>query len=352
LYTAHQHLAGEDIAFVVHLGDYIYEGGVTASAVRQHDGPEIMTLAAYRNRYALYKSDPDLRSAHAAFPWIATWDDHEVANNYADDRDQRGSDPAAFLLRRAAAYQAYYEHMPLRRSSMPRGADAQLYRRLAFGSLATVHVIDTRQYRTDQPCGDGNRVECAEARDERATILGSAQERWLHDGLRARGAIWNVIANQLPIAPVALPTTNGLAYSVDKWSGYVRERDRLIDVLGDRRVANPVVVTGDVHVNMVADINRAPEREDGPTVATEFVSTSISSGGNGVDLSRGGQRQLDANPHLRFHNGQRGYIRCTVTADRWTSDYRVVPYVDRPGAPIDTRASFVVQAGRRGVERS
>ena len=352
LYTAHRHLAQEDVSLVVHLGDYIYEGGVAQNAVRRHDSPEVTTLDAYRNRYALYKSDVDLQAAHAACPWVSTWDDHEVENNYAADRDENGSDPATFLRRRAAAYQAYYEHMPLRRTSMPRGADAQLYRRLSFGSMATFHVLDTRQYRTDQPCGDGNRVGCAGALDESATILGEAQERWLHDGLRTAGTRWNVIANQLPLAPLAQPTTAGLAYSVDKWTGYVRVRDRLIGVLGEPRVSNPVVIAGDVHVNWVADVNRDPEQPGGATVATEFVGTSISSGGNGVDLSRGGERLLGANPHVRFYNGQRGYVRCTLDPQRWTADYRVVPYVDRPGAPVETRASFVVAAGRRGVERA
>jgi alkaline phosphatase D len=313
---------------------------------------EITTLEAYRDRYALYKSDANLQAAHGAFPWIVTWDDHEVENNYAADRDENGTDPATFLLRRAAGYQAYYEHMPLRRTSMPRGPAMQLYRRLAFGSLATFHVLDTRQYRTDQPCGDGDRIECVTARDEAATMLGSVQEGWLHDGLRAPGARWNVIANQVPLAPLGQPREGGIAYSMDKWSGYVRERNRLLDVLSDRRVSNPVCIAGDVHVNWVADVRRDPDAEGSAMVSTEFVATSISSGGNGMDLSRNGERLLAANPQLRFHNSQRGYVRCSVGPDRWTADYRVVEFVDRPGAAVATRASFVVTSGRRGVERA
>ena len=353
LYTAHEHLAREDVTLNVHLGDYIYEGGIARNAaVRRHNSVEITTLEAYRNRYALYKSDPNLQGAHAAFPWIVTWDDHEVENNYAADRDENGTDPATFLLRRAAGYQAFYEHMPLRRSSMPRGPEMQLYRRLAFGSLATFHVLDTRQYRTDQPCGDGNRVECAAVHDAGATILGAGQERWLHDGLRASGARWNVLANQVPLAPLGQPNQNGLAYSMDKWSGYVRERNRLLEVLSDPRVSNPVLIAGDVHVNWVADVRRDPDAEGSAMVSTEFVGTSISSGGNGMDLSRGGERLLAANPQLRFYNAQRGYVRCALTRERWVSDYRVVAFVDQPGAPVATRASFVVSSGTRGVERA
>ncbi len=140
---------------VVHLGDYIYEGGLGNNGVRKHNSPEIITLSDYRNRHALYKTDPAIQKMHAHCPWITTWDDHEVDNNYANDVPEDKQPRTAFLERRSSAYQAYYEHMPLRISSLPHGSEMRLYRELSFGRLAQFHVLDTRQYRTDQPCGDG-----------------------------------------------------------------------------------------------------------------------------------------------------------------------------------------------------
>ena len=192
-YTAYRHMAEDDLDLVFHLGDYIYEGAASDGRVRRHTGGENELLDEYRNRYALYRGDPDLQAAHAAFPWVVTWDDHEVDNNYANAVSEEEGLPAElFLRRRAAAYQAYYEHMPLRRSSLPAGPDLQLYRAFDWGDLASVHVLDTRQYRTDQPCGDG-RGACDGMFDPAATPLGEAQERWLLDGLDGSAARWNVV---------------------------------------------------------------------------------------------------------------------------------------------------------------
>ena len=201
-FTPYKYMAQEDLDLVVHLGDYIYEGGVSATAVRPHNGSEPYTLEEYRNRHALYKTDPNLQATHAAFPWIVTWDDHEVDNNYADEvpQDPELQSTEDFLRRRAAAYQVYYEHMPLRRFSIPRGPDMQLYRRLTFGNLAEFNVLDTRQYRSDQACGDGQDVGCAEALDPSRTITGAEQERWLFDGLGRSQARWNILAQQVFMA--------------------------------------------------------------------------------------------------------------------------------------------------------
>ena len=349
-YTAHRHLAQEDVDLVLFLGDYIYEGGMGQNGVRRHTGPEIMTLEAYRDRYALYKTDPDLQAAHAAFPWIVTWDDHEVDNNYAGSISERYDAAEAFLKRRAAAYQAYYEHMPLRRSSMPQGADLLLYRRLAFGSLLELSVIDTRQYRTDQPCGDSVTPHCAESLSPDATILGAEQERWLFDGLGRSAARWNLIGNQLPMAEIDRIAGPARGFQMDQWSGYAHARDRLVRFLDERKVSNPIVVTGDVHQSWVADIHVDPDDPKSAIAGTEFVGTSISSGGDGVAMHDGGRAILSDNPHVKYYNAQRGYVRCTVTPDRWQSDYRVVPYISRPDAPVETHASFVVQNGRAGGE--
>ena len=354
-YTAHRHLAAEDLELVVFLGDYIYENKAKDGRPRMHDGGEVETLEEYRNRYALYKLDPDLQAAHAAFPWVVTSDDHEVVNDYAADLDRKHETPRdEFLRRRAAAYQAYYEHMPLRRSARPRGPNMALYRRLAFGPLAEFNLLDTRQYRTAQPCGAykdyKNAARCPQALDPSATMLGAAQERWLLAGLGRSGARWNVMAQQVPMMQRIKPRDGEGLFNMDKWDGYPLARQHILDFLANRRPSNPIVITGDVHANWVGDLLADFDNPDSAIVGTEFVGTSLSSGGDGADTTTRGLEIVDANRHLKFYNKQRGYVRCTVTPDRWRADCRVVPFVSRPGAPISTRASFVVENGVPGVK--
>jgi alkaline phosphatase D len=348
-YTAYRHIAREDLELVVFLGDYIYEGGIRKGRTREHNSAEIVTLDDYRNRYALYKSDPDLQQAHAAFPWVVTSDDHEVDNNYAGAIDQDGSPPEKFLLRRAAAYQAYYEHMPLRVSSMSRGPNMRLYRRLTYGSLAEFSVLDTRQYRTDQPCGDGHKERCAEAFNPRATLMGTEQERWLLRGLSQSQARWNILAQQVMMSQTIEVAGDAKKYGMDNWNGYVAARARLLGFMQQRQPANPVVLTGDIHSNWVCDLKANFDAPRSETIATEFVGTSISSGGDGNNNPAEANRRLAANPHVRFFNGQRGYVRCTLLPESWLSDYRVVEAVSRPDAPIITRASFIVENGKPGA---
>ncbi len=350
-FTAYQHMSHEDLDLVLHLGDYIYEGAAQSGRVRMHNGPEIMTLADYRNRYALYKSDPHLKLAHALFPWLVTWDDHEVENNYANDISEDNAPRRAFLARRMQAYQAYYEHMPLRHWSLPRGPNMQLYRRLRYGDLADFFILDTRQYRTDQPCGDGIKFPCREAFDPKATIMGQRQERWLLNGLAQSRACWNIIAQQVMIAPVDVEPGPEQRLSMDKWSGYIAERNRFLKFLRDRKPSNPVVLTGDIHSNWVADLKADYDNLNSEVVGTEFVGTSISSGGDGMEMRPDIVRVMAENPHLKFHNNQRGYVRCVLTPKRWQTDFRVVSAVTTPGAAIATRASFVVESGRPGAER-
>jgi len=349
-YTAYRHMARENLDLVVFLGDYIYEGGIRKGRTRKHNSAEIVTLDDYRNRYALYKSDPDLRQAHAAFPWVITSDDHEVDNNYAGAIDQDGSPPEKFLLRRAAAYQAYYEHMPLRVFSMSRGPNMRLYRRLTYGSLAEFSVLDTRQYRTDQPCGDGHKERCPEASDPRATLLGPEQERWLLRGLDQSRARWNILAQQLMMSQTIEVAGDAKKYGMDNWNGYVAARARLLGFVQKRQPSNPVVLTGDIHSNWVCDLKANFDAPESETVATEFVGTSISSGGDGNNNPAEANRRMAANPHVRFFNGQRGYVRCTLLPESWLSDYRVVEAVSRPDAPIITRASFIVENGKPGAQ--
>jgi alkaline phosphatase D len=349
LYTAYEHMAAEDLDLVVHLGDYIYEGPGVDGRVRKHNSHEIVSLLDYRNRYALYKADPLLMRAHARFPWIVTWDDHEVDNNYAADIPEDDQPRDIFLERRASAYQAYYEHMPLRRSSLPRGTRMQLYRALRFGNLVDFTVLDTRQYRTDQPCGDRNKPLCPAALDEGATLMGPQQERWLFDRLGRSAARWNVIAQQVMMAKVDRMAGPEAAYSMDQWSGYEAARNRVLSFLHKRRPANPVVITGDIHSNWVNDLKADWRELESATVGTEFVGTSISSGGNGSDIPAAVQAYLPENPIVKFHNAQRGYVRCTLTPERCTADYRVLDQVTEPGGAMTT--SFVVENGRPGAQK-
>ena len=354
-FTAYKHMAEEDLDLVIHLGDYIYEYGkneyiAPGGNVRNHvPGTEITTLADYRVRHGQYKSAGNLRRAHAAFPWVVTWDDHSVENNYADeiseDDTEPDQDPEVFLGRRAAAYQAYYENMPLRRSSVPRGPDMRLYRRLTYGGLAEFNVLDTRQYRTDQPCGDAFPADCAGRFRPSQTITGVRQERWLLNGLGRSSARWNVLAQQIFMAQIDLMAGPEDGYYVDGWDGYVASRDRLLDFVYQQEISNPVVLTGDWHANWQCDLKRNFNNPDSPTIGAEFVGTSISSTDFAGPQPAYGRVVLEENPHIRYFNNERGYVRCRLTPEEWRTDYRVVPYVDRPGAPIRTRASFVLQNG-------
>ena len=352
-FTAYEHMAREDLDLVVHLGDYIYEGPAKDGGVRKHVGGELDTLDDYRDRLAQYRTDDHLRAMHAAAPWIVTWDDHEVANDYAGAISERKDvAPEAFLARRARAYKAYYEHMPLRRSSLPDGPDMLLYRRVPFGRLADFFVLDTRQYRTDQPCGGGKSPQCPGALDPASTMLGDRQRRWLLDGLAGSAARWNVLAQQVMMARVDRVAGEAEGFSMDQWPGYEAERRRLLRFFDESKVRNLVVLTGDIHTNWANDLIADFDDLGSRTVAAEFVGTSISSGGNGSDKPRDLESTYAENPFVKFHNNERGYVRCEVAPGRWRADYRTVPFVSRPGAPIVTRASLVLEDGRPGLEEA
>src|SRR5262245_46975792 len=302
-------MAEEERDLVVHLGDYIYEGAGRTGRVRQHPRDEAVTLEQYRLRHAVYRMDSDLQAAHAAFPWVVVWDDHEVSDNYASLVPDWDSPRETFPERRAAAYQAYYEHMPLRVAAQPRAWNMKLYRRLQFGSLAAFHVLDTRQHRTDQPCGDREKPSCEDRFNPASTMLGRDQEAWLTDGLDRSRATWNVIAQQVIFSQFDLEPGPGQIFAMDKWDGYPLARERLIRFLAERKPSNPVIISGDNHNNWVFDIKRDFSDENSPIVATEFAGTSITSNGDGAEQSPEHGKAVDANPHLKFHNSQRGYVR-------------------------------------------
>ncbi len=353
-FSAYRHIADEHFDFIFHTGDYIYEGradgGRNPAVVRQHHGNEIYSLVDYRNRYAQYKSDPDLMAAHASAPFIVTFDDHEVDNDYAGDQDEQGTPPEFFLLRRAAAYQAYYETMPLRRATLPTGSNMRLFRRLQFGKLIDLSILDTRQYRSKQPCGGGSKPACPESLDPKRTILGAEQEKWLFENLSAAQSTWTVLGQQVPTFARDLRAVDPAArFSMDKWDGYVGARNRLYARLKQSRAPNPIVLSGDVHQHFGSDLKLDFANPDSETIGAEFTNTSISSGGDGADVSASWERTRADNPHVKYHSARRGYIACTATPAAMRADFKIVERVTAPSQPVRLGGTLVVEAGRPGA---
>lgn len=357
-YAAYRQMLDEELDVVVHLGDYIYENAIPADGGNRRlstplpaiFGHETQTLEDYRARHALYKTDADLQAAHARFPWVVTWDDHEVDNDYADEAPIRGTPSPEFVARRAAAYQAFYEHLPLARHALPRDADLRLYRRVDFGDLARFNVLDTRQYRDDQPCGDGEFAPCPG--QQTTSITGARQEAWLRRGLEGSGARWNVLAQQVMMAQLDHRLGEGQVFWSDAWDGYQGQRRRLLELMAQRPVANPVVITGDWHSTFVNDLKANFDDPASPTVATEFVGTSISTNGDAIVYGPYYGPMVPENPHIKFFEGdRRGYVVCTLDRATWLTELRMVSTVSRPDAPASTLASFVVEDGRPGAER-
>lgn len=353
LFTAFDHLAQESLDLVAHLGDYIYEYAGADERVRRHHGLEVVGVEDYRARYAQYKLDPALQLAHQRCPWIVTWDDHEVDNNYAGLAGENVFESAEQVRqRRAAAYQAWWEHQPVRVPRATSWAELDITRSADWGALARFWILDTRQYRSDQPCGDGNKVvPCGDWGDPARGMLGDAQESWLTDGLARSRAAWQVLAQQVMMAPFDTRPGDATQVSMDQWSGYPVARDRLLGAIGERSRGRTVVLTGDIHANYVNELHAGFDRPGREVVAAEFVGTSMSSGGDGYDAYPSWAGTRADNPHMKWHNARRGYVRCQVTEREWRADYRVVPWVTRPGAPVRTETSWRVRHGTAGVEQ-
>jgi alkaline phosphatase D len=354
-YAAYRHMAAEDLDLVLHLGDYIYESSWGRKHVRKHGAPEPITLEEYRNRHALYKTDADLQSAHAAFPWMVTWDDHEVQNDYAADHSQDRIPPELFNKRRLAAYQAYYEHMPLPAAARPRRGHMQLYTACAFGSLARIHLLDDRQYRSAQVCprpgrGGSNVVQdCHERLDPQRTLLGTAQEQWLLTSLAASKARWNVIAQQTLVAQLDRLPGEGQTFWTDGWDGYPVCRKRLLAHIGESRTPNPVFVGGDLHTAVVSDLKVDFDHPHAAVVATEFVGTSISS--DGIPRARIESWAAD-NPHIKYADPtRRGYTVMELSGRRCVARLHTLDEVKDPDSRIRNLVSFAVDNGRPGAQR-
>ncbi len=354
-YPSYRHLADDDLDLVLHLGDYIYEGGIPADGgLREVRTPRVLreaprTLDRWRMQYALVKSDPDLQAAHRRFPFAVTWDDHEVQNDYANTQSQYEGDISAL---RAAAYQAWYEHQPVRMPARPDSDGPRIYRRLGWGDLAQIDIVDGRQYRTIPACGWGEADACEAAYDPSATMLGKRQERWLFDGLAANEPRWNVLASNVMVARLDHDGKKGDLLWNDAWDGFPGARNRLTAAWREARVRNPVVFTGDWHSSFVNDILRDFDRPDSPVVATEFVGTSISTNGDTPVYGPYYGPMIKFNPHIKFFDGdRRGYQRIVIEPDRITTRLKMVRTVSRRDAPEYTYASFAVEDGRPGAVR-
>ncbi|WP_326523051.1 alkaline phosphatase D family protein [Sphingomonas sp.] len=358
LFTAWRHIAAEaDLDFVYHYGDYIYEGKAAPAVatgrvpiVRRHVGDEIYSLDDYRRRYATYKADPDLRAAHAAAAFLSSFDDHEVENNWAADLDENTTPPEVFLLRRAAAMQAWYEHMPVRIAQFPHRGAPLAYRRLDYGRLMRVHLLDKRSYRSIRLCekpGDGN---CVDRRDTPDSMLGDVQERWLGDGLGGERA-WNLLA----LGGIVMPFDRSLqkvpSNGYDNWTGFPDARERLVGMIRDRGLKNVVITGGDSHMFFVGNLpSRRDDLESAP-VAAEFHATSISSNsGNGLPI--GADPRAASNPHMAMIHDQRGYLSFDVRPGVVHSDVRVIDQAFTPGGILGTAARFAVEPGRPQVVRA
>ncbi|MFD5897278.1 alkaline phosphatase D family protein [Streptomyces sp. NPDC060366] len=353
-FTAYKHLAAEDLDVVIHLGDYLYEYAVTAVGgardytdrkLPAHYNSETVTLQDYRLRYGLYKSDPDLVAAHAAHPFIVTWDDHETENNYADETPENDVPPEEFLLRRAAAYRAYWENQPLRTPQQPDGPDMRLYRRLHFGQLAQFDILDTRQYRSNQVQGANWQVPGPESKDPERTMTGETQERWLLDGWKDSDATWNLLAQQVTFAQRRDVPRADFRLSMDAWDGYPASRKRILDGAKAAGLDNLMVLTGDVHVGYGFDLKEDFDDPKSRVVGTEIATTSVSSDMDGAEKPSNWSNLTSANPHMKYYNGRRGYTTFTLAEDRATVTFNTLTGVTKPGSELTKAASFVTEAG-------
>ncbi len=347
-YGAWAHAAADgDLDAVVFMGDYVYElppFDITpeqdGSRTWRVDSTE--SLDDYRSRYAQVREDPALQAAHAMAPWIVLWDDHEVTDNYTGDTDYTDPDPDAFQARRAAAYQAWYEHMPVRLPAPGdlTGGDYPVYRSYTYGDLVDLATLDTRQYADPTPCRDTSNADAGPGCDERLedgrTLLGAEQLSWLTDTLRSSTAAWTVLANPVMLSGYDASGGEGEpTYYLESWDGYVAERNVVLDLLA--AVDSPVVITGDFHASFVLDA----KTDDGASVAPEFVSTGISS--LPFDATS------DGNPQVRYAEARNGYFVCEVTPDRWTTEFRHVVDVWDPASAVDVGPVWTLAPGDRSA---
>lgn len=354
-FTAFAHLANEPaLDAVFHYGDYIYEfGRRQKNPLRVHSRDETVTLDDYRRRYAQYKADPDLRAAHARAAFICSFDDHEVDDNWAAGWSKDGGATAAFAARKAAALQAWYEHMPVRAALRP-GAATRYFRRFDFGTLVRMHVLDTRSHRSNQLCETRGDDRICEPHDGKArTMLGTEQETWLAGGLSEPPG-WHFLAQQVLMMPfdVRPDGADEPVTSVDNWNGYPAARRRMAALIAERGLANVVIGSGDMHQHVVGALPSDPDDPLSAPLAAEFLATSVTSGGSGNVRQAHQLNALERNPHVKLLNNQRGYQLYRADARHWWADIKVLDQVDAPNGQIATLATYAVEQGQAGPQEA
>jgi alkaline phosphatase D len=353
-YSAYRHMAEEDLDFVLHLGDYVYEYAIAENGgLRQTEVPEVfhqapVDLPRWRLQYELYKSDPDLQRVHRRFPWVVTWDDHEVYNDYANTQTY---DDADYSDVRAAAYQSWYEHQPVRIGWNSTIDAPKIYRTIRWGQLAELNVVDGRQYRDVPPCGWGEAQACPEAYDPSISMLGRDQERWFYNNLKNSNAQWDVMGSNVMMARLDHDGDAGDLLWNDAWDGFPEARNRISRAWQRAKTRNPVVLTGDWHSTFVNDIHADFDKPGSPTIATEFVGTSISTNGDTPVYGPYYGPMIGFNPHIKFFDGdRRGYLSCRFDKDQMRTDLQMVTTVSTPDADKYTYGSFVVEDGTPGAQ--
>ncbi len=359
-YTAHREIAMSDVDFVVFVGDYIYETDTVPSLRRRkhevHFGDEL-TLDKYRRHYGTYKQDPDLQACHAQHPWFMTWDDHEVRNDYDGDHDGYGMSREDFLQVRAAGYQAYFEHQPISPTRAPVGPNAMMHTRYSWGRLADLWLLDTRQFRSPPPC-DGpihspyrGRLlwRCKGTADKARSMLGSAQERWLADTLASSRGAWRLIAQSTQMSPASFGNFNGPLLYADGWDAFPAARERLMAAIAQPRVPDVVCLGGDVHRHVAANLRLHPNDPSSAIVASEFVTSSITTAGLSEFLA--GRIKANNPDVLHLRSDERGYTLIDVTPEALRCDFRSTPHPVRADSRFRTQASYVVERGVAGPRR-
>lgn len=351
-YHAWRDAAAEPADLVYFAGDYIYEYQVDATSVRWPYTPPLPddyarrtdTLDRFRQQYAIHKTDPDLQESHRVSPWMITWDDHEVVNDYD------AFDPALFQLR-ANGYRAFWEHMPLRKPQFPNGHTARMHRHLTYGDLVRFHVLDTRQYRTTQFPG-GTIGDIPERRDPSRQMLGAEQEAWLLDGLGSGGTTWDALANTVLFSRLDSDATAEERFSTGQWDSYQAAQQRLVDAVIDKDIDGFVVLTGDIHRNYHLNVLANFEDPGSRVVGVEFAGTSISSGRDGAQTDAGLEIRKQANPHLVSADLWRGYLRCRINHDEWATEVRAIDRISTLSYRAWTSETLLTFPGRPGIVRA
>ena len=361
-YTAQRGLAQEeDLDLVVSLGDYIYEEPAENPKVAERkdqtgalrDG-DVQSLPEYREKYRLYQSDRDLQAMHARHAVIPIWDDHEAEDDYAGEHE---GDPlrerrVSFEERKRAGYRAFFESLPIQ----PRRDDPfRIYGSQRVGQT-DIFTLDTRQYRDALACPSV--TPCPQGEEPGRSILGEAQREWLKGALAASDAPWKVLANQVMMMTLDVPT--GVPINADQWDGYASERQELLEHVLDNDVKDITVLTGDIHTFFAGTVTTTGDAAGQPA-ATEFVGGSITSSGIAEDLEKrgvprdteGGQERglRGMNPHITYaHLSAKGYGVLEARTDELLVTYRSPETVLEPKSKVNTLAQFRVARGRTEVE--